>query len=292
MPDNVDEKLAEPVDVLHQIQPKEKVKVCIYRFPGTLMEHSTTVNWLVNALYTLYNHPRVESVLTDSISDTPVSMSRNRAIKHALAEGYDYAVFIDDDMYPDYQQHFNPVPETARRFLPDALDFALGHQGPVCVGAPYCCQPPEEKCLIMKWTDFETGCHQGNVKLSHFGRDESYGRQGFEEVAALPTGLLLIDMRAIQFIAKPWFRYEYEDEEQTKKASTEDVTFTRDLCLAGVKQYVYWNAWAGHWKTKLVKQPVPVDYQHVPERFKRAIRLQVQLERHRKRQSHGTDHTG
>lgn len=280
--------LPPPVDVLHQKQPKEKVKVCIYRFPGTLMEHVTTVNWLTNALFTLYQHPRVESVLTDSISDTPVDMSRNRAIKHALENSFDYAIFVDDDMYPDYEQHFGEKPESALRFIPHALDFALEHEGPCCVGAPYCCQPPGEEVLTMKWEDFETGCHTGNTKLVRFTRDEVVNRTGFEEVAALATGLMLIDLRAIQYIAKPWFRYEFKDDERTQKASTEDVTFSRDLGLAGVRQYCFWNAWAGHWKTKLVKKPAPVDYRHIPQRFKLAVRKQVQLEQQQRALKHGT----
>lgn len=277
-------------DVLHQKQPKEKVKVCIYRFPGTFMEHSTTVSWLVNALFCLYQHPRIESVLTDSVTDTPVDMSRNRALKHARDNGFDYAIFIDDDMYPDYEQHLGEKSATAQRFLPAALDFALEHAGPCCVGAPYCCQPPEEEPLIMKWQDFETDCHTGNVKLIRYSREEVVGRVGFEQVAALPTGLLLIDMRCLQFIGMPWFRYEFKDEEQTQKASTEDVTFTRDLGLAGVNQYCFWNAWAGHWKTKMVKKPAPVDYRHVPQRFVSSVRKQVQLEiKARKQKQNGTD---
>ena len=52
-------------------------------------------------------------------------------------------------------------------------------------------------------------------------------------------------MRAIELLPKPWFSYEFKDEEKTEKASTEDIVFTRDLHLLGVPQYCFWNAWAG-----------------------------------------------
>jgi len=61
-----------------------------------------------------------------------------------------------------------------------------------------------------------------------------------------------------------WFYYEYTDRFQHHKASTEDVTATRDLSLAGKIRLGYnpvhcaWNSWAGHIKPKCVGKPRPI----------------------------------
>ena len=104
---------------------------------------------------------------------------------------------------------------------------------------------------------------------------------GIQEVAALPTGLILIDMQAIQKFTEhhdpPFFYYEYDTDKQTKKASTEDVTFTRDLSLAGIKQYCNWDAWAGHWKRELVYGPPKIlRAEMLSDRFRKAVLRDVE----------------
>lgn len=250
---------------------KKKISVCVYRFPYGFQEHSTTVNWLMNALFTLHNHPAVHTVCTEVINDTPVDMSRNRAIRHALDNKIDYAIFIDSDMFPDYLLQQKTPDTKAIAFLPAALDFALELGKPCVVGAPYCSSPPEEMVLVMRWRQRETDCPDGECKLDKYTREETIGLEGFEEVAGLGTGLLLIDLKAVAEIPAPWFSYQWKDKEHTWKASTEDVVFTRDLSLAGVPQYCFWSAWAGHWKPKMVSRPTGLPVSAVPLRMQKAV---------------------
>ena len=219
----------------------EKIRIGIFRFPFDMKEISTTVDWLVRSCHYLNNHPRIETVATEAIVDTPVDMSRNRALKRAQELNLQFAVFIDSDMWPDYEFLHNQGQESpekgVQQFLPAALEFALQHDGPCVVGAPYCTSPPEERVLVMRWVTVETGAPAGNAQIKSVDRGEASLMRGFEEVAALGTGLLLIDMRAIQLLPKPWFSYEFKDDAKTEKASTEDIVFTRDLHLLGVPQF-------------------------------------------------------
>lgn len=257
----------------------EKVSVCIYRFPFGDQEHATCSNWLMNALFTLHMHPRVEKVCTEIINDTPVDMSRNRALKHALDNKFDFAVFVDSDMFPDYEQAQRERDSRARPFFPDALNYALDPAHPAsCIGVPYCSAPPEEQVLVMLWSQQETNDPDGKIRLDKYTREETIGKYGFEEVAALGTGLLLIPMRIIKQLPPPWFFYESGAIEWTQKDSSEDVVLTRDLSLAGIPQIVYWSAWAGHWKMKLVTRPVGLPYDRIPKRMALAVRQQVALE--------------
>lgn len=256
------------------------LKLCIYRFPFGWQEHTNCVNWFANTCHRMSHHPRVNELLTEAINDTPVDMSRNRALRHALDNNVDFAIFVDADMYPDYEQSNPELAPDALPFFPHALDFAIDHKTPCCVGAPYCSQPPEEMVLVMRWRQQETHDPDGQIKMDKYTREETIGLTGFEQVAALPTGLLLIDMRAIREMPPPWFSYQFTDPERTKKASTEDVVFTRDLSLCGVPQYVFWNAWAGHWKAKLVTKPIGIVYESIPGRIVQSVRRRIALEQH------------
>jgi len=253
----------------------EKIRIGIFRFPFDMKEISTTVDWLVRSCHYLNNHPRIETVATEAIVDTPVDMSRNRALKRAQELNLQFAVFIDSDMWPDYEFLHNQGQESpekgVQQFLPSALEFALQHDGPCVVGAPYCTSPPEERVLVMRWVTVETGAPAGNAQIKSVDRGEAVLLRGFEEVVALGTGLLLIDMRAIELLPKPWFSYEFKDDAKTEKASTEDIVFTRDLHLLGVPQYCFWNAWSGHWKTKMVTKPANIPLANISKAMREVM---------------------
>lgn len=255
----------------------DKLNICIYRFPFGGLEHATCVNWLIGVTHVLHAHDRVNSVSTEVINDTPVDMSRNRAIRHAIDNGMDFAVFVDSDMFPDLEMSQQDHDARARTFFPDALNYAIEHF-PCCVGAPYNSQPPEEQVLVMRWNQQETHDPDGQIALEKFTREEAIGRYGFEEVAALGTGLLLIPIAPLKVIPGPWFTYQWKDTERTRKVSTEDVVFTRDLGLAGIPQICYWSAYAGHWKLKLVCRPIGLPALRIPQRMALAIRRQVAIE--------------
>lgn len=257
----------------HKWKPlPEKIRVGIFRFPFDMKEVSTTVDWLARACHWLNNHPRIETVATEAIVDTPVDMSRNRALKRAQELGCHFAIMIDSDMWPDYVYlHTGKEADNCKEFLPHAFEYALAHDGPCVIGAPYCSAPPEERVLVMKWVVRETGAPEGSAQIKSYDREEVSELTGFKEVAALGTGLLLIDMRGVEVLPQPYFRYEWKDEARTEKASTEDIVFTRNLHCLGVPQYCFWSAWAGHWKTKMVPKPVTIPLEKIPEAMRKVL---------------------
>lgn len=78
-----------------------------------------------------------------------------------------------------------------------------------------------------------------------------------------------------------FFYYEYTDKYQWQKASTEDVTNTRDISLAGLVQLGYnpvhcaWSSWAGHIKGRVVKKPLIITASEIASRFKNAVTRNV-----------------
>jgi hypothetical protein len=181
-------------------------------------------------------------------------------VKSAKANGFDFSLFLDNDQGFDSELGKDA---NAKPFLPSSFDFALAQPGPVFVGAPYCSSPPAQECVVMKHREYAPGMVGGMGKrLDKYTRDEAAVATGIERVAALPTGCLLMDLRAFEVIPPPWFYYEYVDPPyNTRLASTEDVALTRNADWLGIPQFCNWDAWASHNKTFRVEKPriCPVD---------------------------------
>lgn len=250
-----------------------KATVMIATFPFGGSECFETRNWLIKTHREIEKDDRVAHLVTMDVNDTPITMSRNRVLKAALKRNVDFVLMVDSDMKPDlYLGH-----PDVRPFWESSFDFMLKHEGPCAIAAPYCGPPPHENVYVFRWAVLESEQPNPDFKLDQYPREEATIRVGIEEVAALPTGVFLLDMRALRYLepGKPWFDYEWTDAEQTEKASTEDVYFTRNLCLAGVPQYVNWDAWAGHVKRKVVGRPMIVTADSIRGTFREALKANV-----------------
>ena len=88
-----------------------------------------------------------------------------------------------------------------------------------------------------------------------------------------------------------WFYYEYERDPATgkcfqdRKASTEDVTATRDIGLVGQLKLGYnpihcaWSSWAGHVKPITVGKPIVMRHDDVAQVYRRAVENGVESNR-------------
>ena len=230
--------------------------------------------WMVPLVAEASRDPRIENIRIWNLADTPITMTRNRAVLQAREFGLDVLVMIDSDMKPDL--------EGSKKFFPSSFDFLYDHydKGPVVIGAPYCGPPPMECVYVFEWRDMQTGHPNPDFQLKMYERTQAVKMAGVQPCAALPTGLIMYDMRAFEVTEpkteedKPWFYYEFPNKYQAEKASTEDVTMTRDLSLAGTEKLGYnpvfcnWDAWAGHWKPKCVGKPQFIEAKHISKKLK------------------------
>lgn len=262
----------------------------VARFPHGGAEHPDVTDWLVENAQKMKADPRISQVRPWRRDDTPITMSRNNAIELALKSGIDFLLMIDSDMALDcYLPSHSIAPDwtdpRAKPFWDTSFNFAYRKRQEgqaVVVGAPYCGPPPYENVYVFHWQTLQGDMPEGDTSdltLEQYTRDHAATMQGIQECAALPTGLILIDMKAIEKLSKPWFYYEWDNELETGKASTEDVTFTRDLSLRGIKQYCNWDAWAGHWKRKLVGKPRPITASQVSKAFTDAVLKEYNIDR-------------
>lgn len=260
----------------------QAVKLMIARFPFGRRDEPDVTDWLISQLAAIKSDNRISHVLPVRIDDTPITMGRNRILHEAKQAAADFLLMIDNDMSPDAYLPSNPNRISAHDAAWPFWDTSFNHlwrlrQDGECgvVAAPYCGPPPKENVYVFRWTNHESGRPEDdatNMELEQFTRYETISLEGIQEVAALPTGLMLMDLRVLDRIAPPYTYYEWSDTSEMHKSSTEDVTFTRDLALAGAKMFCNWSSWSGHWKWKCVGRPTPVTSHVLSRKFRDAVR--------------------
>lgn len=263
---------------------KQKFNVCFAHFAyggngGISSEVPDIREWQVPLVAEIARDERVGEIRIFNISDTPITMSRNRSILQAREMGADVLIMVDSDMKPDMYVGSDGL---AKPFFQSSFDFLVNHyhKGPCVIGAPYCGPPPAECVYVFEWRNMQSEHANPDFQLKMYERSQSVKMSGIQECAALPTGLIMFDVRAFDLIepadeiAKPFAYYEWSNKYASEKASTEDVTMTRDLSLVGTQKlgynpvYCNWDAWAGHWKPKCVGKPQFIEAKAVSEKLK------------------------
>lgn len=238
--------------------------ILVASFPGDGRTEQGVADWLVETFLAMRDdatvgrvspwHPHHQGRRIPG--DTPIPMLRNKCLIEAETGGFDFVLMVDSDMEPDMIPGAPPFWSVAWPFARD--------NGPCVIAAPYCGPPPIEYVYVSKWHNKEGDHANPDFALGPMPRGEAALQKGIGRVAAIGTGLMLIDMRAIKRLPHPRFYYEWTDATQSAKASTEDITFTRDLENVGISVYCAWDCWAGHWKKKLVGPPKSIPAGAVP----------------------------
>lgn len=179
--------------------------------------------------------------------------ARNSGVYDARQGGATHLLFIDPDVCIDRYAGVGIKPQDwVVPWWKTAWDFMLDNPGCV-IGAPYCgmLDPP-----IVQVFERDGDTHR------HFQYEEVKSRKGWEQVSAIGTGLLLVDMKVFDAIDQknpekefPYFDDLYEDALKRKIRVTPDVFFC-DLCTdADVPVYVNWDFWIGHYQNQIVESP-------------------------------------
>lgn len=266
---------------------------------GFRSEHPDIRDWFARTLLKARADERVGEIEWKDIADTPIPMSRNAMVLEARKSKADVLIMVDSDQSPDCLLLKD---KDALPFWDSSFDYLYKHwhEKALMIGSPYC-GPPDylENVYVFKWRGKLTGNANDDYSLEAYTREEASQMSGIHECGALPTGLIMTDMRLYDytdpkrtferlvaegmdpdlaaFKAKPWHYYEWQDIYQASKGSTEDVTATRDISLAVMLEKGYnplrcnWSAWAGHWKPKMVMKPSFFTVNHIGEKMKTAM---------------------
>lgn len=251
-----------------------RVKVMVAWFPYGHVIDDRAAAYVASLTPRLMKDSRIETYALWSEADTPITMTRNKCLTDAETWGADFVLMLDSDNIPDCDVGRDPL---AKPFWESSFDFMMDMEMrrkldpqtdpslPCVIAAPYSGPPPHEITYIFDWVNHQNAAANPDFALEMVPRHEAALRRGIQRAAALPTGVMLIDMRAVKRLAHPRFYYEWKDHTQSQKASTEDVTFSRDLTYAGIPIYCNWDAWAAHIKQKVVGRPVNIPVEWVPK---------------------------
>jgi hypothetical protein len=289
--------------------PALKLNVMFANFPyggngATSSEHPNIREWTVETALKMSKDPRIGGFWSKDFSDCPIPMTRNKAIRTAIEEGCHLLLMIDSDQSPNLHKGepwFKPFWDEAFGFIYDNY-----HKGPRLVFAPYC-GPPNggESVYVFQWRNYGDHGDETEYSLEMYSREQAAIMSGIQEAAAGPTGLILIDLRLMDLIqpsGRPkrdiledlrsgkisveqaeyqlregYFYYEWKNQYAAEKASTEDVTFTRDIALAGQEKLGYnpvfcaWDSWIGHHKPWCVGRPRRYLTQQVGASLRKAV---------------------
>lgn len=259
-----------------------KYRVMVAQFPGNNSTHPAASDYVAAVMYKMSNDPRigVENVVPWRKSDTPITMTRNLCLVAAEMNRCDYVVMIDSDMGPDCVSTENG----GKPFWESSWEFMLANPKAGMIAAPYCGPSPSECVYVFRWNSDQDQIPNPNARIEMYDRHTASFLSGIKMAAALPTGLCIINMRAVADMPHPRFEYEWKDHkgdmekkcqtcghpiphERVEKASTEDVFFSRNMqsgCRGkpGWPIYCNWDAWAVHYKLTAVGPPrrLPMDF--------------------------------
>ncbi len=272
-------------------QMKLSVGICSFSYGGNggiKSEVPDVRDWMIDAYQAAMKDSRISRISHFDLADTPITMTRNRAVLEARKHKFDLLIMVDSDMRPDCEPDGKPFFETAFDFC-----YSQYPRGPVVVGVPYCGPPSHENVYVFKWATKMNNSASPDFSLAAYTREEAAIMSGVAPAAAMPTGLIMYDMRVFDLIepvdktSQPWFYYEWSDKYASTKGSTEDVTNTRDISLIGQKKLGYnpmhcaWDCWAGHWKPHLVRKPRIIYADHVSTKFAEAVKQGYQSDEQR-----------
>lgn len=267
---------------------------------GISMLRPTIAEWLVETVLKMKQDERIGDITHRVYCDTPITMVRNRMVLDARECGADLLLMIDSDQDPDHALHEGDP--YSKPFWDTSFDFVYRNydKGPHVVGAPYCGPSPVNNVYVFRWTSQRNQFLDQDIKIEPYSRGEAAIKVGMEEVAAMPTGLILFDVRVFELTEPkskadpPWFYYEWKTRYADEKCSTEDVTATRDIALAGMNAlgyspiYVNWDAWAGHSKPEIVGKPNPITTEQVNSKYRQAVLDRVSINERRIKIGGGT----
>jgi hypothetical protein len=277
-------------------KPKVDVLIVLFAYsgnggiPGTIPEIAM---WMAKNVHEMKIDPRIGRVGTMTLCDTPITMTRNRAVAAALAGGFDMLLMLDSDNEPDGYLGRDPQ---AKPFWEVAFNHAYDRLiagKPTLIFAPYCGPPPHpvpkagttdhgEVPYLFQWTSNESDVEQPAFKLDILTRREAALMRGIHPVAAGPTGVFLMTLNSVEGMNRPLFDYQYNDD-WSEKHTTEDVFFTRNCSLFWQHKigenvcFAACDSWALHHKIKRVGRPVLIGVEHVGKDLVDAVRQNVSV---------------
>ncbi len=253
--------------------PKWKVMIGLPVGDGSL--RNEVMGWVIECQRVGHQDDEVKALLADELLVAPVqafptNIARNRLVETARHHKCDLLFMADSDSWPQ------------EGWFKAALQFMTSQPVPSVLACPYVTGGShEEQVLVFEFT--QTRRSPMDVMPATFGltrvdRQDAARRRGIERVASLGTHCVVYDMRCFDRIAKPYFAYQF-NQEQTQTTETEDCWAHRLMFNAGIPLFVAWDFWTPHHKGYWATRPLPLPIAAVPEFYRQQAEGHVRYHR-------------
>lgn len=172
-----------------------------------------------------------------------IPAARNSLVEEARRKKATHLLMLDPDVAVNAYRKMQP-----QAWFPAFWRFAL--ENPGCVlAAPYCGRGNEDP-PVQVWRGGTSEAERQRVSW-----DDAAKATGWEQVSAVGTGLMLIDMIVFDRIKRPYFMDHYCDGTYTQLDYTPDIWFCERCADAGIPVWLNWDCWVGHWQNQMVPCP-------------------------------------
>lgn len=237
-------------------------KVFVATFPYLRQEDPDVTKWLLQTALKAARDERL-SFRFEPYDNLNEAVARNASVRDAQKYGADLLFHIDNDMAPDIY----PGACFWDRAIAKWLEV-----GECIIGVPYLDRGGRVTVTrVESKQNLDLAPDLTNLELDKVSRCEAARAAGYERVATVGSGLMMIDMRIFKRLRPPYFYYEYENEFQAKITGTADSVLCRNAGMQGVPVYVDWDCWAGHWKKHRFDAPPQIDMTNLAAQTRRSL---------------------
>ncbi len=226
----------------------KKLKVLIGRPFGYAAEHPDMGRWLGETFLFFRGHPDFEVVTVADQHSSRILLNRNQMAQTALKGGFDYLLMADPDHAPDMYVGKAGHPEAAP-FVAMATKFMIEHPFSV-IGAPALSDHGQQLVNV-----FVPDEKLEARRLTHAEAAARHAKPHIEQVTAIGTGAMMLDVNVFRRLPHPYFNDLYSDETHTELSVSQDIYFTSQCTNSGIGVYACWYSWWGHHKSKILGAP-------------------------------------
>jgi hypothetical protein len=220
-----------------------------------MLEHPDVRLWSIGAVNWLSREGLLKDLHLHTNNNNRIYAARNSAVEEAKARKCDFLLFCDPDMRPDacLDVHGPNNPDLrswARPFLQSSMELMHNEYCGV-IGAPAVTGPPDCKVNVF--------VQRHDQSFSRITREEyAQVEPCFMQVAAIGTGLMLIDMEVFNVLKPPYFADQLNPtpgDPHTDVLKSQDSVFCLKCNEAKIPVFANFFSPAGHHKTDCYLPP-------------------------------------
>ncbi len=204
--------------------PNKPPKILI-GLPTMSSIHTYLMVIILRWMHEAYNEGKIGMMLYPTLSVQPVDNARNEIVDEFLKSDCTHLLFIDSDTIPP----------------PDALQRLLAHDKPIVSALTP---------IIEHDQNLENECGGFYKKWNCVGMDDKHVKPdtGLVPIKGAGSSCILIKREVFESMDKPYYRFQYQDDNGKDTIVSEDIRFTIMAISKGFQPYADTSVICKHYK--------------------------------------------